>query len=45
METQKEINMDTKECKDCGKELSLDMFHYSNKPKGIRKSYCKELQL
>ena len=32
----------TKECKDCGKELSVDMFHYSDKPKGILKSYCKE---
>ena len=34
--------METKECKDCKKELSLDMFHYSNKPKGILKSYCKD---
>ena len=31
----------TKECKDCGKELSVDMFHYSNKKKGVLKSYCK----
>ena len=34
--------METKICKDCDKELSLDMFHYSNKPKGIKKSYCKD---
>ena len=32
----------TKKCKDCKKELSLDMFHYSSKPKGILKSYCKD---
>ncbi len=34
--------METKECKDCKKELPVDMFHYSNKPKGLLKSYCKQ---
>ena len=34
--------METKECKDCGKELDVSMFHYSNKKKGILKSYCKD---
>ena len=34
--------METKECKDCGKELDVSMFHYSDKPKGILKSYCKD---
>jgi len=29
-------------CKDCGKELPFEMFHYSNKKKGILKSYCKD---
>jgi len=33
--------METKICKDCNKELSLDHYHYSDKPKGILKSYCK----
>lgn len=31
-----------KECKDCGKELPVEMFHYSDKKKGILKSYCKD---
>ena len=34
--------METKECKDCKQEVSLDKFHYSDKPKGILKSYCKD---
>jgi predicted GIY-YIG superfamily endonuclease len=32
----------TKICKDCGKDLPLSMYHYSNKPKGQLKSYCKD---
>lgn len=32
----------TKTCKDCNKELDVSMFHYSNKPKGRLKSYCKD---
>ena len=36
------MKKETKTCKDCNKELSLEMFHYSNKPKGILKSYCKD---
>ena len=34
--------METKECKDCKKELDLSLFHYSDKKKGILKSYCKD---
>ena len=33
---------ETKVCKDCGKDLPLSSYHYSNKPKGIRKSYCAD---
>ena len=33
---------ETKVCKDCGKELPLSKYHYSNKAKGIRKSYCAD---
>jgi len=32
----------TKICKDCGEELDVSMFHYSDKKKGILKSYCKD---
>ena len=32
----------TKTCKDCNRELPIEDFHYSNKPKGIRKSYCRD---
>ena len=32
----------TKECRDCKQELDVSKFHYSNKPKGILKSYCKD---
>ena len=34
--------METKICKDCGEELDVSMFHYSDKKKGILKSYCKD---
>ena len=34
--------METKTCKDCNKELPIEQFHYGNKARGIRKSYCKE---
>jgi len=34
--------METKICKDCNKELTLDRFHYSDKKKGILKSYCSD---
>jgi predicted GIY-YIG superfamily endonuclease len=34
--------METKECKDCKREMPLDYYHYSDKPKGILKSYCKD---
>ncbi len=34
--------METKICRDCGKELSVDMFHFSDKKKGVLKSYCKD---
>ncbi len=37
-----EIKMETKICKDCGEELDVSMFHYSDKKKGILKSYCKD---
>jgi hypothetical protein len=32
----------TKECKDCKRELDVSQYHYSNKKKGILKSYCKD---
>lgn len=32
----------TKTCKDCDRELNVDQFHYSDKKKGILKSYCKD---
>lgn len=31
-----------KECKDCKQELPVEMFHYSDKKKGILKSYCRD---
>ena len=31
-----------KECKDCGVEKDYSEYHYSDKPNGILKSYCKE---
>lgn len=34
--------METKICKDCGEEKTLDQYHYSNKKTGILKSYCGE---
>jgi len=33
--------METKQCRDCGEELPITEFHYSDKSRGIRKSYCK----
>ena len=33
---------ETKVCKDCGRDLPLSQYHYSNKSKGIRKSYCAD---
>ena len=32
----------TKECKDCGVDKDLNEYHYSDKKKGILKSYCKD---
>ena len=34
--------MEIKECKDCGVEKDVNDFHFSDKKKGILKSYCKE---
>ena len=34
--------METKICKDCGEDRPLDEYHYSDKKKGILKSYCKD---
>ena len=31
-----------KECKDCGVEKDYSEYHYSDKPNGTLKSYCKE---
>jgi len=33
--------METKICKDCNKELSIDDFHWAYKDRSILKSYCK----
>jgi predicted GIY-YIG superfamily endonuclease len=33
---------ESKVCKDCGRERPLKEYHYSNKPKGQKKSYCKD---
>ena len=32
----------TKICKDCEQELDVALFHFTNKKKGILKSYCKD---
>jgi len=34
--------METKECKDCKRELDLNEYHYSDKKRGYLKSYCKD---
>ena len=34
--------METKLCKDCNKELDINLFHFSNKALKRRKSYCKD---
>ena len=31
-----------KKCNTCNKEYPLDHFHYHNKPKNIRRNYCKK---
>lgn len=33
--------METKVCLDCSEDLPIEVFHFSNKKKGIRKSYCR----
>jgi len=33
---------EVKMCRDCEEILLIDYFHYSDKKRGIRKSYCKE---
>ena len=32
--------MEMKICRDCGKEKPIELFHWSDKGKGITKSYC-----
>lgn len=34
--------METKTCKDCNKELPIEMFHIMDSKRGYRKSYCKD---
>jgi len=34
--------METKICKDCGKDRDLSTYHYADKKNGILKSYCKD---
>jgi hypothetical protein len=34
--------MESKICLDCEKDLPIEVFHYTNKKKGYRKSYCKD---
>ena len=34
--------METKICTKCGKEKSIEDFHWRNKEKGTRRSECKE---
>ena len=33
---------ESKVCLDCGEERPLDEYHYSNKAKGEKKSYCRD---
>jgi hypothetical protein len=34
--------METKICKDCGKDKDISTYHYADKKNGILKSYCKD---
>jgi len=34
--------MDTKQCTRCEGEFPVENYHYANKPKGLRKSVCKD---